>query len=110
MKIVPTIFVAAAAIAAMAQSAHGWTFTWRDASGKPYVATGKLNAPCRPIKHARGQTFEWDRPGLTLGARCCIQLFDNAQCAGRPRGSSCGDWTRKSSANLAAFRVVRCSG
>jgi hypothetical protein len=110
MKLVAAIALAAATILALPSSVAAWTFTWRDPNGVPYVENGKLDQPCKAIQHARGMALDWDRPRLSVGSRCCVRLFANAQCAGRPRGSSCGDWKAVAKADIAAYEVMRCRG
>ncbi len=89
----------------LVHSTYGWTFTWRDVSGTPGVADGDDNHDCTPIKHSRGQEFEWDRGFLE---DCCIRLYRSADCTGTQAGFSCNDWTKSASGNLRSFKVTNC--
>jgi hypothetical protein len=105
MKLLGAALVAAALAA---QSASAWTFEWEKADGTKYVGTGRLDKGCTAIQHARGKAFDWRRPNISIGAWCCINLYDNGNCKGDPKYFTCSSWSNVAESDLWSYSVNRC--
>jgi hypothetical protein len=102
-----TIVATLLAVVLAASSAHGWTLTYRDPSGRTTVTHGDLNKPCTPLYHTReGGLVDLQR---AHSRGCCVEVWTgNTRCLGIIP-AICRARVKRTTKGPSSFRVSGCS-